>query len=107
MNRGKWVAKSPDQETIIVLEAQVRELKDLKLSAQLMHKLKEGEKEQREGDNAGQDEENNLADGSNKPFQNQETEWIKMPPKDDEPKHKQVGKKTWPWCVHHMKWTMH
>ena len=24
-----------------------------------------------------------------------------------EPKHKRVAKKTWHWCVHKMKWTMH
>jgi len=41
MNSGKWGAKSPDQEKIISLKAQVKDLKDLKLSAQLIHKLRE------------------------------------------------------------------
>jgi hypothetical protein len=107
MNRGKWGTRSLDQEKIIALEAQVHKHKDLKLSAQLIHKLKEDGKEQREGDSTGQDEENNQANGSNKHFQNQDTEWMKMLPKDDEPKHEHVGKKTWHWCVHHMKWTVH
>ena len=44
VNSGKWGAKSPDQEKIIALEAQVKELKDLKLSAQLMNKLKHSQK---------------------------------------------------------------
>ena len=44
VNSGKWGAKSPDQEKIVALEAQVKELKDLKLSAQLMNKLMQGQK---------------------------------------------------------------
>ncbi len=86
-------SKSPDQEKIIALEAQVCELKDLKLSAQLIRKLNLDGDEQREGDNTCQDEENNQADGSNRHYQNQDKEWMKTPPKDDEPNHKQVGKK--------------
>ena len=30
-----------------------------------------------------------------------------MAPKDNEPKHKQDGKKTWHWCIHNMKWMVH
>jgi hypothetical protein len=44
LNSRKWGAKSPDQEKIIALKAQVKELKDLKLSAQLLNKLKQGQK---------------------------------------------------------------
>jgi uncharacterized protein (DUF4415 family) len=55
-NSGKWGAKSPDQVKIIALESQVRELKDLKLSAQLIHKLKENGHGWRKGDNTSQDE---------------------------------------------------
>ena len=46
VNSGRWGVKSPDQEKIIALEAQVKELKDLKLSAQLIIKLKQGQKGQ-------------------------------------------------------------
>jgi hypothetical protein len=49
-------------------QAQVKELKDLKLSAQLIRKLKEDGEEQREGDITSHNEESNQADGSNKPF---------------------------------------
>jgi hypothetical protein len=107
VNSRQWGAKSPEQEKITALVAPVRELKDLKLSARLIHKLKEDREEQRDGDNTGQDEENNQADWSNRHYQSQDEEWMTTPPKDDEPKHKQVGKKTWHWCVHHMKWTVH
>ncbi len=30
-----------------------------------------------------------------------------MPPKDSNPKEKQVGKYTFQWCEHHMAWTVH
>ena len=43
----------------------------------------------------------------NKRLQKKDEEWKKTPPKDNEPKHKQVGKKTWHWCIHHMKWKVH
>ena len=33
VNSGKWGAKSPDQEKIIALEAQLNDLQNLKLSA--------------------------------------------------------------------------
>jgi hypothetical protein len=92
VNSGKWGAKSPDQEKIIALEAKVKELKDLKLSAELLRKLEEDDNEMREGEN-----ENNQNDN----------EWMNIPPKDNEAKHKRVGKKTWHWCVHHKRWTVH
>ena len=46
-NNGKWGAKSSNQQKISMLESQVHELQDLKLSAQLTPKFKEGEKEQK------------------------------------------------------------
>ncbi len=49
----------------------------------------------------------NQKDRSNKRFQKKDEEWKKTPPKDNEPKQKQVGKKTFHWCIHHMKWTLH
>ena len=101
VNSGKWGAKLPDQEKIIALEAQVKELKDLKLSAQLMNKLKQGQKDkdqqnqqnrQRGGNNQGQNQggprRRNQKDRSNKRFQRQDEEWKKIPPKDNMPKQK-------------------
>jgi hypothetical protein len=79
VNSEKWGAKSPDQEKIIALEAKVKELKDLKLSAKLIRKLEEDDNKMREGEN-----ENNQDDNK----------WMNIPPKDNEAKHKQVGKKT-------------
>jgi len=118
VNSGKWGGKSPDQEKIIALEAHVKELKDLKLSEQLLNKLKQGQKRQqnqnqnqpKQSTNQGQQQssgkQKNQKDRSNKRFHKKDEEWKKTPPKDDEPKQKQ-GKKTFHWCVHHMKWMLH
>lgn len=78
-------------------EAKVQELKDFKLSAQLISKIKESEQEEKEGENESP---NGTAEHSHK---NQtaiwsqwlDREWLKTPPKNNEPKHKQIGEKTW------------
>ena len=71
VNCKKWGAKSPDQEKIIALEAEVKELKDLKLSTQLICKVKEGDQDQKEDENDGQNEtrEHSQKTRSNKQFQ--------------------------------------
>ena len=109
VNSRKWGAKFPDQEKIIALEAKVKELKDLKLSAQLLCKLKEDDQDQKEEENDGQNEtrEHSQKTRSNKQLQRQDEEWKKVPPKENEPKHKKVGKKTFHWCIYHKKWTVH
>jgi hypothetical protein len=116
VNSGKWGAKSPDQEKIIALEAQLKQLKDLKLSAQLIKKLKQDTKggqtpqqTQDQSKSQGQtpNQRKNRKDRTNKRMQKQDEEWKKIPPKDNESKQKQVGKKIFHWCEHHMKWTIH
>eukprot|EP00804_Cyclotella_cryptica_P030718 CCRYP_009136-RA/>CCRYP_009136-RA protein AED:0.27 eAED:0.27 QI:0/-1/0/1/-1/1/1/0/399 len=84
VNSGKWGAKSPDQEKIIALEAEGKELKDLKLSAELICKLEEDGDEMRERENENNQDKNN----GNKQFQSQDNKWMTIPPKDNEPKHK-------------------
>jgi hypothetical protein len=120
VNSGKWGAKSPDQEKIIALEARLKQLQDLTLSKQLLAKLKQGQRGQG-GQNQNQNQnqpkqgnqqqssgkQRNQKDRSNKRFQKKDEEWKKTPPKDNEPTQKQVGKKTFHWCIHHMKWTLH
>lgn len=44
VNSDKWWATSPDQEKMIALEPQIKELNDLKLSVQLVYKLNQGQK---------------------------------------------------------------
>ena len=63
MNSGKWGTKSPDQEKTVALKAQLKELKDLKLSAQLANKLNQnrcqGPNQRKEGANTGENQRNN------------------------------------------------
>jgi cobalamin-dependent methionine synthase I len=112
-HNDKWGAKSPEQEQIIALEAQ---LKDLKLSKKLLDKLKGKDKDkdkdnaqtkQKESKGDKQNQAKNKKNTANKRFQKQDEEWKKTPPKEGEPWIKQVGKKTWYWCIHHMKWCVH
>jgi hypothetical protein len=97
-----WGAQSPQDEKIVALESQ---LKDLKLSAQLLKKLQQRDKNKNQ---KGQDKANDGSkdqQGEDNPSDKDDWEWI--PPEDKEPKVKQVGKKTWHWCPHHEKWTIH
>ena len=73
VNSGKWGAKLPDQEKIITLEAQLKELKDLKLLAELAGKLNQtwhqGQNQRKEGANTWENVWNNsknCEDNSNK-----------------------------------------
>ena len=61
----------------------------------------------KESKGAKQNHAKNNKNTANKRFQKQEEEWKKIPPKDNEPKVKQVGKKKWHWCIYYMKWIVH
>ncbi len=120
VNSGKWGVKSPDQEKIIALEAQLKDLQNLKLSAHLINKLKQGQKQDQKGQQPRQRQKGtntpqkqgsmyrkNQKDRTNKFFQKQDEEWKKLSPKESEPKQKQMGTKTLHWCIHHVKWVIH
>ncbi len=47
----------------------------------------------------------NKKDTSNKKYQKKDEAWKKVPPKEGDPKEKQLGKYTFQWCEHHMAWT--
>jgi len=49
----------------------------------------------------------NKKDTSNKKYQKKDEAWKKVPPKEGDPKEKQLGKYTFQWCEHHMAWTAH
>ena len=100
VNSDKRGAKSPVQEMIIALKAQVKELKDLKLSNQLINKLKQWQKGQGRQNQTNQHKggvsqdqvkntHRNQRDRSNKRFQQKDEEWKKIHPKDNRPKHTQ------------------
>jgi hypothetical protein len=89
--KGKWGAKSPDDEKIVAMAAEINSLKGkLKLDPKLSAIADEGEK------------------GDNKSSKKKDEAWKKEPPKAGESKEgKKVGKYTFNWCEHHMAWTVH
>ena len=89
--KGKWGAKSPDDEKIVAMTAEINTLKgQLKLDPKLSAIADEGEK------------------GDNKSSKKKDEAWKKEPPKAGESKEgKKVGKFTFNWCEHHMAWTVH
>jgi hypothetical protein len=76
----------------------------LKLDPKLNAIAKDKKKEDK-GENKGKKK--NKKDTSNKKYQKKDEAWKKVPPKDTDPKEKQVGKYTFQWCEHHMAWMAH
>ncbi len=105
---GQWGVKSPDDKKIVVMMAEINALKgQLKLDPKLSAIAKDNKKKNDKGDNKKDKKTKNKMDTSNKRFQKKDEEWKKVPPKDGDPKEKQVGRFTFQWCEHHMAWTAH
>jgi hypothetical protein len=104
-NTGQWGAKSPDDEKIVAMAAEINALKgQLKIDPKLSAIAKDKKKEDK-GEDKGRKK--NKKDTSNKKYQKKDKAWKKVPPKDSDPKEKQLGKYTFQWCEHHMAWTAH
>jgi hypothetical protein len=104
-NTDQWGAKSPDDEKIVAMAAEINALKgQLKLDPKLSAIAKDKKKEDK-GENKGKKK--NKKDTSNKKYQKKDEAWKKVPPKEGDPKEKQLGKYTFQWCEHHMAWTAH
>jgi hypothetical protein len=104
--KGKWGAKSLDDEKIVAMMAKITALKgQLKLDPKLSTIAEEGKKKGNKGEKGKKwkDKKNT----SNKKDQKRDEMWKRVPPKDNEKKGKQVGKYTYNWCKHHMAWTVH
>jgi len=101
--KGKWGAKSPDDEKIVAMAAEINSLKGkLKLDPKLSAIAGEEKKDD------GSKKKKNKKNTSNKKEQKKDEAWKKEPPKAGESKTgKQVGKYTFNWCEHHMAWTVH
>ena len=107
VNKKKWGARSPDDDKIVAMAAEIKDLKgQLKLNPQLS-KLAGGGNDKEDGGKKKKGKSKNKKDTSNKKLQKQDEAWKKVPPKDGDPKTKQHGKFTFNWCVHHMAWTIH
>ena len=85
---GEWGAKSPDDEKIMAMAAEIHTLKgQLKTDKKLGDKLKEGGKKTKKGDSKTK----NKKKGGDKAKQKADEEWKKVPPKDSNKKSKEVG----------------
>ena len=100
--KGKWGAKSPDDEKIVAMAAEIKSLKgQLKLDPKLSAIAGKG-------DDKKDSKKKNKKNTSNKREQKKDEAWKKEPPKAGESKEgKKVGKFTFNWCEHHMAWTVH
>jgi hypothetical protein len=103
--KGKWGAKSPDDEKIVAMAAEINSLKgQLKLDPKLSAIAGKGDK----GDDKKSLKKKKKKNTSNKREQKKDEAWKKEPPKAGESKEgKKVGKFTFNWCEHHMAWTVH
>jgi len=100
--KGKWGAKSPDDEKIVAMAAEIKSLKgQLKLDPKLSAIAGKG-------DDKKDSKKKNKKNTNNKREQKKDEAWKKEPPKAGESKEgKKVGKFTFNWCEHHMAWTVH
>jgi hypothetical protein len=107
--KGKWGAKSPDDEKIVAMAAKISALKgQLKLDPKLSAIAEEGKKKGNKGNKGEKGKKwKNKKNTYIKKHQKRDETWKRMPPKDNEKKEKQVGKYTNNWCEHHMAWTVH
>ena len=103
--KGKWGAKSPNEEKIVAMAAKINSLKgQLKLDPKLSAVAGKGDK----GDDKKYSKKKNKKNTSNKKEQKKDEAWTKEPPKAGESKEgKKGGKFTFNWCKHHMAWIVH
>ena len=103
--KGMWGAKSPKDEVIIAMVAEIKDLKSkLKLTPAIASKQK---KDGNKSIGGGKKKTKNKKNTSNKQHQKTDEAWKKVPPKDGEAKQKVIKEKTYHWCEHHMAWTIH
>ena len=102
---GAWGAKSPDEERIVAMQAELTALKGkLELGPALKKVANKGKDEKGKGK---KEKKKNKKNTSNKKAQKQDEAWKKVAPKDGESKEKEVGGKKFHWCHHHMAWGIH
>ena len=98
--RDVWGAKSPEEERLVALIAELKG--KLKLAPELAKKKKDAGKKDKNANKT-----KNKKNTSNKRNQKEEEAWKKTPPKDGDPKEKSHKGKTYHWCIHHMAWGIH
>jgi hypothetical protein len=104
--RGTWGSKSPDEEKLIAMIADLKGR--LKLSPLLENKRKpEGGKKDGGKGGGGGAKTKNKKNTDLKTRQKKDEAWKKQPPKEGEPQTKEVAGKKFQWCIHHMAWGVH
>jgi hypothetical protein len=104
--KGTWGAKSPGNKKIVAMSAALNALKGhLKLDDKLRDIIKGKDKVKGKGQ-GGDRKTKNKKNTGNKAKQKEDKAWKKVPPKAGDKKSKEVGKYTYYWCKHHMKWCM-
>ncbi len=108
---GTWGAKSPDEDKIVAMQAELTALKgQFQLAPNLTKATgakdddKERVKKQGGGDNKKKKIKKN---NTNKKEQEKDKNWKKTLPKEGEAHEKKVKGHTWCWCKHHMAWGNH
>jgi hypothetical protein len=106
MTRKIWGSKSPYKEHFFAMIADLKG--KLKLAPALADKSKKDGRNKKDKDvKAGNGKTKNKKNTSNKKAQKQDEAWKRVDPKEDEPTKKNVGGKTYQWCIHHMAWGVH
>lgn len=114
VKNGRWNAKSVEQEQIVALSAELKQLKDTNLklaksvTSQVSGNRRNGNQQQR-SNNQNRNRNNRSGNKSNNKGKrrNDKWAWKKVPPKDNEPQSKSVNGKTYHWCDEHLLWTLH
>jgi hypothetical protein len=108
---GMWGAKSPDEDKIVAMQAELTALRgqfqlapNLKRAVGAKDDNKAGGKKQGGADNRKQ---KNKKNNTNKKEQKRDKNWKKTPPKEGEAHEKKVKGHTCRWCKHHMAWGNH
>jgi hypothetical protein len=103
---GTWGAKSPDEDKIVTMQAELTALKaqfqlapNLKKAAATKDDNREGGKKQGVGDSRKQ---KNKKNNANKKEQKRDENWKRTPPREGEAHEKKVKGHIWHWCKHHM-----
>ena len=97
---GEWMEPDPAEAKLVALTAQLELLK--KNNVRLQGKLKKPFPKREKGKEKGKDP-------IKKKKKNNDDKWAwkDVKPKDGAPTTKVVNGKTYHWCVHHKKWTLH
>jgi hypothetical protein len=103
-NKRKWGARSPDNDKIVAMAAEINNLKgQLKLAPKLAALAERKDKDDKKEGKMKQ----NKKDRSNKKLKRKMSRGIKCRPRKKNPRKRNTGTIPFHWCKHHMAWTIH